>query len=86
VPEIVLFGRIIFITRLVTRTKEFCVETHRSYTKTRKIVNYAWAGRSHLKEWWKPVAILTCKSFVWLWYGGERLIELSSSWFPAKFS
>ena len=51
---------------------------------TRKMVNYAWAGRSQRKLWWRPAAILTCKSFVWLGYRGERLIKSSSSWFPLK--
>ena len=52
---------------------------------TRKMVNYAWIGRSQRKHWWKPVAILTCKSIVEFGYSGERLIEPSSSWFPPKF-
>ena len=52
---------------------------------TRKMVNYARAGRSQRKLWWKPAAILTCKSIVKLGYRGERLIEPSSSWFPPKF-
>ena len=52
---------------------------------TRKMVNYAWIGWSQGKLWWKPVAILTCKSIVKFGYRGERLIEPSSSWFPPKF-
>jgi hypothetical protein len=52
---------------------------------TRKMVNYAWAGRSQRKLWWRFVAILTCKSIVRPGYRGERLIEPSSSWFPPKF-
>lgn len=52
---------------------------------TRKMVNYARAGRSQRKLWWRTVAILTCKSIVELGYRGERLIEPSSSWFPPKF-
>ena len=52
---------------------------------TRKMVNYAWVGRSQRKLWWRSVAILTCKSIVKLGYRGERLIEPSSSWFPPKF-
>jgi len=36
--------------------------------RTRKMVNYAWAGWSQGKLWWKLVAVLTCKSFVWLGY------------------
>ncbi len=52
---------------------------------TRKMVNYAWAGRSQGKRWWRPVAVLTCKSIVKPGYRGERLIEPSSSWFPPKF-
>ncbi|KAK2814188.1 hypothetical protein Q5P01_000714 [Channa striata] len=50
--------------------------------RTRKMVNYAWAGRSQRKLWWRPVAVLTCKSVVRPGYRGERLIEPSSSWFP----
>ena len=53
--------------------------------RTRKMVNYAWVGRSLGKLRWRLVAILTCKSFVILAYRGERLIEPSSSWFPPKF-
>ena len=52
---------------------------------TRKMVNYAWAGRSQRKLWWRSAAILTCKSIVRPGYRGERLIEPSSSWFPPKF-
>ena len=52
---------------------------------TRKMVNYAWAGRSQRKLWWKSAAVLTCKSIVGPGYRGERLIEPSSSWFPPKF-
>ena len=52
---------------------------------TRKMVIYAWTGWSQGKLWWRLVAILTCKSFVWFGYRGERLIEPSSSWFPPKF-
>ena len=53
--------------------------------RTRKMVNYANEGWSLRKLRWKPIAILTCKSFVKQWYRGERLIEPSSSWFPPKF-
>ena len=53
--------------------------------RTRKMVNYAWAGRSQSKLWWRSVAVLTCKSVVRPGYRGERLIEPSSSWFPPKF-
>ena len=52
---------------------------------TRKMVNYAWAGWSQRKLWWRSVAVLTCKSIVKLGYRGERLIEPSSCWFPPKF-
>jgi hypothetical protein len=52
---------------------------------TRKMVNYAWEGRSQRKLWWRTVAILTCKSIVLSGYRGERLIEPSSSWFLPKF-
>src|ERR1044072_9026312 len=31
---------------------------------TRKMVNYAWTGGESRKLWWRPAAILTCKSFV----------------------
>ena len=48
------------------------------------MVNYAWAGRSQGKPWWRPAAVLTCKSVVRPGYRGERLIEPSSSWFPPK--
>ena len=64
------------------------LECYRSYSisvGTRKMVNYAWAEWSQGKPWWRLEAILTCKSFVWPGYRGERLIEPSSSWFPAKF-
>ena len=53
--------------------------------RTRKMVNYAWVGWSHGKPCWRLVSILTCKSFVKPVYRGERLIELSSSWFLSKF-
>ena len=52
---------------------------------TRKMVNYAWRGRSQRKLWWRSEAVLTCKSIVRAGYRGERLIEPSSSWFPPKF-
>ena len=55
------------------------------YVGTRKMVNYAWGGRSQGKPWWRLEAILTCKSIVKPGYRGERLIEPSSSWFPPKF-
>ena len=55
------------------------------YTGTRKMVNYTCAGLSQEKFCWRLEAILTCKSFVGYRYRGERLIELSSSWFPSKF-
>ena len=55
------------------------------YVGTRKMVNYAWVGRSQGKPWWRLEAILTCKSIVKPGYRGERLIEPSSSWFPPKF-
>ena len=53
--------------------------------RTRKMVNYAWAGRSQRNLWWRAAAILTCKSIVRPGHRGERLIEPSSSWFPPKF-
>ena len=49
------------------------------------MVNYAWAGWSQRKLWWRLEAILTCKSIVGLAYRGDRLIEPSSSWFPSKY-
>ena len=49
------------------------------------MVNYARAGRSQRKLWWRTAAVLTCKSIVRPGYRGERLIEPSSSWFPPKF-
>ena len=55
------------------------------HVATRKMVNYARVGRSQRKLWWKPAAVLTCKSIVKLGYRGERPIEPSSSWFPPKF-
>ena len=56
-----------------------------AFARTRKMVNYARAGRSQRKLWWRPAAVLTCKSIVKLGYRGERLIEPSNSWFPPKF-
>ena len=56
-----------------------------THAGTRKMVNYAWPGRSQGKPWWRTVAILTCKSIVGAGYRGERLIEPSSSWFLPKF-
>lgn len=56
-----------------------------THAGTRKMVNYAWAGRSQGKLWWRSVAVLTCKSIVGPGYRGERLIEPSGSWFPPKF-
>ncbi len=52
---------------------------------TRKAVNYARPGQRQRKLWWRPVAVLTCKSMARAGYRGERLIELPSSWFPLKF-
>src|SRR3569833_4212322 len=52
---------------------------------TRKMVNYACIGGSQRKLWWRLAAVLTCKSIVKYELGGERLIELSSSWLPPKF-
>ena len=36
------------------------------------MVNYAWAGRSQRKLWWRSVAVLTCKSVVRPGYRGSR--------------
>lgn len=55
------------------------------HAMTRKIVNYAWRGRSPRKLGWRPVAVVTCKSMVSVGHRGERPIELSSSWFHPKF-
>ena len=51
------------------------------HVRTRKMVNYTWTDRSRRKLWWKIHAVLTCKLLVIFEYRGERLIELSSSWF-----
>ena len=59
--------------------------TRSVHVGTRKMVTYAWPGRSQGKPWWRTAAILTCKSIVGVGYRGERLIEPSSSWFPPKF-
>jgi len=56
-----------------------------NHVGTRKRVNYTWSGWSQRKLWWKFSAVLTCKLFVRVAYRGERLIELSSSWFLPKF-
>lgn len=56
-----------------------------AHVGTRKMVNYARAGRGQRKLWWRSEAILTCKSIVRPGYRGERPIEPSSSWFPPKF-
>lgn len=53
--------------------------------ETRKTANYACAGRSQGKLWWRLEAVLTCESLARHGYRGERLIERSSSWFPSKF-
>jgi hypothetical protein len=53
--------------------------------ETRKMVIYSCAWRSQGKPWWRPVAILTCKSFVRRANRGERPIEPSGSWFTSKF-
>ena len=56
-----------------------------AHVGTRKMVNYAWRGRSQRKLWWRSAAVLTCKSIARAEHRGERLIEPSSSWFPPKF-
>ena len=63
----------------------WAASTKSGHVGTRKMVNYAWPGRSQRKLWWRSVAILTCKSIVGAGYRGERLIEPSSSWFLSKF-
>jgi len=52
---------------------------------TRKMVSYASSGRSRQKWRWRLEGVLTCKSVLRNLYSGERLIELSSSWFSPKF-
>ena len=56
-----------------------------THVRIRKTVNYAGEVPSLEKFNWMHISILTCKSFVLYLYGGERLIELSSSWFLSKF-
>ncbi|KAL3212956.1 hypothetical protein MRX96_035779 [Rhipicephalus microplus] len=56
-----------------------------AHVGTRKMVNYARAGRAQRKLWWRSKAIVTCKYIVRSGYRGERPIEPSSSWFPPKF-
>ena len=79
-----------------TRSPRFCegriesedrslVFDRSAFVRTRKMVNYARAGRSRTKVWWKAAAILTCKSIVRPKRGGERPIEPSDSWFLPKF-
>lgn len=53
--------------------------------KTRKMVNYTWVEWSLRKLRWKLEQVLTCKLISKLEYRGDRLIELSSSWFTLKF-
>ena len=52
----------------------------------RKMVNYAWIGRSLEKCWWRLEAVLTCKSLIKFEYRGKRLIEPSRSWLRKKTS
>jgi len=52
---------------------------------TRKKVNLACPGRRYSKEYWRAVAVLTCKLIVRCGLSGERLIEPSSRWFLPKF-
>jgi len=64
------------LLRAALLAKQFASKGHEScgrpslstHVGTRKMVNYAWAGRSQGKLWWRLVAILTCKSFVWFGY------------------
>jgi hypothetical protein len=53
---------------------------------TRKTASYTRSERSQAKVWWRLGHMLTCKSLCRVWYRGERLIELFSSWFCPKFS
>ena len=71
--------------RVVSSEAESAGRTQSVHVGTRKMVTYAWPGRSQGKPWWRSAAILTCKSIVGAGYRGERLIEPSSSWFPPKF-
>ena len=43
-------------------------------------------GQSQEKLWWRLVAMLTCKSFVILWFRGERQTEPSHSGFFSAVS
>ncbi len=73
-------------TASIIRSRSLVKDSRQStYAGTRKMVNYAWRGRSQGKPWWRLVAILTCESIAGHEYRGERLIEPSSSWFPPKF-
>lgn len=56
-----------------------------TFAGTRKRSSFSWAEGSQGKPWWTFEAVLTCKSFVRTGLRGERLIEISSSWFPPKF-
>jgi len=68
------------ITGIIGRSIFICQDLSRSITVgTRKMVIYAWIEWRPSKGGWKFEAILTCKSFVWFGYRGERLIELSST-------
>ena len=66
---------------ILQKTQLWFRRSLRVHVGTRKMVNYAWAGWSQRKLWWRIVALLTCNSIVWLGYRGERLIEPSSSCF-----
>ena len=80
------FSEVGTVTGALSTDRSFMKDLSKSISVgTRKMVNYAWSGWSQGKLWWRLVAILTCKSFVWIGYRGERLIEPSSSWFPPKF-
>lgn len=52
---------------------------------TRKMMSYAWIGRSLKKLRWRSDIVLTCKSLVESGYRGEILIESFSCWFLSKF-
>jgi len=66
------------VNLLTVLSKSICVAT-------RKAVSYSSVEWSREKFWWRLEQVLTCKSFSKRWYSGERLIELSSSWFRPKF-
>jgi len=55
------------------------------FARTRKTAIYAWTAWKLVKANWRSELMMTCKSLNKFVYSGERLIELSSSWFRPKF-